>query len=168
MTYTYETVWIGKDGLVAYNGKFKQDGKDDVTLTAKLENGVMNFDAQEKKDGKIYHQEFVPGKDYHWSTIYPNLRNRELIQGKRYKRQILDMSFARLKSIEEVYLGMKEFKLGDQVIDCHVLWFDYGHVNATIWVAEDELGWFLVYEDAQSTDGPFELILDSYTKSESE
>ncbi|WP_282170433.1 hypothetical protein [Ruegeria atlantica] len=42
----------------------------------------------------------------------------------------------------------------------------YGHVNGTIWIAEDELGPFLVYEDAVATEGPFELILTEYARTE--
>lgn len=160
---TDETVWIGPDGLQEYTGVFKDDGKDDVNINAVLKDGVLNFDAQDKEGGAVHRQEFVPGTDYHWSTVYLDIRNRELVQGQRYKRKILDVSFARLMDVEEAYLGMKEFRLGDQVFDCHVLWFDYGHLNGTVWVAEDELGFFLVYEKATATEGDFELVLSNYT-----
>lgn len=162
-----ETFWISKRGVEEYNGKFTdvKNGKTS-TIDFKLEGDVCYFNSKTPSEVGVYRQEFIRGKDYHWCSIYVDPTNRELKKGKEYKRGLLDVSFARTMKLKEKFLRMDKFKLGKQVFDCYVLYMDYGHVKGEIWIAKDELGWFLVYEDAIASEGPFELILDGYTKTE--
>jgi hypothetical protein len=162
---TKESFWLGAGGVGKYQGEFTDSETKEVTnINFKLQGNTVHFESKTHKDSKPYKQKFVKGKDFHWSTIYIDPTNRELEKGKEYARKILDVSFARTMNLKEKFLGMKEFKLGEHVFNCYVLWMDYGHVEGEIWVAKDELGWFLVYEDAVATEGPFELVLESYTR----
>lgn len=161
-----ETLWISENGMQKYQGEISETGKKDpVYINAELQDDVLNYEYKNSSKGKTHLKKFKQGEDYHWSTVYLAMDNRELKRGKMYERKLIDMAHEkRARPVREQYLGTRPFKVGDKVLTCHVLWFDYGHLNGTAWVAKDEMGWFLVYEEADATEGKFELILDGYKK----
>lgn len=160
-----EVFWFDADGVIEYTGKFTDVKSGEVSsVDFHVESGVAHYRSQSPAESRPFNQKFVKGKDYHWTTIYVDPTDRELEKGKSYKRRVLDVSFARTKKLKESFLRMEKFTLGEHEFDCHVLHMDYGHVSGEIWIARDELGWFLVYEDAVATEGPFELVLDGYSR----
>lgn len=160
-----ETFWLGANGLVEYKGKFTNLNTNEVFNNKfKLKGKVLYFESISSKGLKPFKQKFIKGKDYHTATIYINPTDREMKPGKEYKRKMLDVSFARTMKLEEKFLRMDKFTLGENTFDCHVIYIDYGHLHGEVWLAKDELGWFLIYEKATATEGSFELVLDSYTR----
>lgn len=162
-----ETVWSDTKGLFRYQGEYDETLRSDLMkINAIRKNGVLNFAYKPHGKEEFVNQNLIPNKDYNWTTLFFEFRNRELQPGKLYNRMLLDVVVGESKPVKEMYLGMKEYKIGEHVLDCHVIWLDYGHVDAIIWVAEDELGPFLVYEKAIATEGTFELILSKYKKTQ--
>ncbi|MEQ6124029.1 hypothetical protein AAON49_07520 [Pseudotenacibaculum sp. MALMAid0570] len=168
-----ETLWIGARGAEKYQGEFVQTNNDTITnISFQLRNdNFLDYYYQTSYDSSPYHLELFKGVDYHWSTIYIDPTNRELEQGVTYNdRKVLDVSFARTMNLTEKFLRMENYTVDGYTFECHVMEIDYGHVIGEIWVAKDELGWFLVYEDATATqdptapEGAFELVMDSYTR----
>ncbi len=164
-TKSEEMFWLGVNGLEEYQGKFKNIKNGDLYFNDfELKGKTLHFNSSSSKDSDTYKQKFIKGKDYHTATIYIDPTDRELKPGKEYKRKMLDVSFARTMKLKEKFLRMDKFTLGEHTFDCHVIYIDYGHLHGEVWLAQDELGWFLIYEKATATEGSFELVLDSYEK----
>ncbi|MEQ6124028.1 hypothetical protein AAON49_07515 [Pseudotenacibaculum sp. MALMAid0570] len=164
-TKVEEVFWLGSKGIQEYYGEFTNVKTGEITNNKfKLEGNILNFESKTPNSSKPYKQSFERGKDYHTATIYINPTNREMEPGKEYKRKMLDVSFARTMKLKEKFLRMDTFTLGKHTFDCHVIYIDYGHLHGEVWLAKDELGWFLIYEKATATEGSFELKLDSYEK----
>lgn len=160
-----ETLWIGQNGLQRYQGQHDETFKSSpMIIDAELKGGVLEFNYKAAGEDTSTRPEIVKNGDYHWASMYFEFRTRDLEPGVTYDRRLLDTVNGITRPLKEKYLGMRYYKVGDRVLDCHVIWFDYGHVNGTIWIAEDELGPFLVYEDAIATEESFELTLTEYTK----
>lgn len=164
-TKSEETFWLGSNGIEEYQGKFTNIKTGEIYNNKfNLEGNTLHFESKSSKKSKPYKQKFIKGKDYHTATIYIDPTDREMKPGKEYKRRMLDVSFARTMKLKENFLRMDTFTLGEHTFDCHVIYIDYGHLHGEVWLAQDELGWFLIYEKATATEGSFELILDGYEK----
>ncbi|MEM7374407.1 MAG: hypothetical protein AAF587_37785 [Bacteroidota bacterium] len=164
-TQAEETFWFNSDGPKEYEGKFTQVKSGELVFNNfKLEGNTLQFESNNPKESKSYKRTFIKGKDYHTATIYIDPTDRELEPGKEYTRKMLDVSFARTKKLKEKFLRMDTFSLGEHTFDCHVIYIDYGHLHGEVWLAKDELGWFLIYEKATATEGSFELVLDGYER----
>ncbi|WP_299104516.1 hypothetical protein [uncultured Tenacibaculum sp.] len=164
-TKSEETFWLGANGLEEYKGQFVNLNTNETFKNQfKLEGKTLHFESKSLKDSKLFKQKFIKGKDYHTATIYIDPTDREMTPGKEYNRNMLDVSFARTMKLKEKFLRMDKFTLGQYTFDCHVIYIDYGHLHGEVWLAKDELGWFLIYEKATATEGSFELVLDGYQK----
>ena len=53
---------------------------------------------------------------------------------------------------------------GGHRLKCHKIQFDYGDIKGIMWLAKDELSWFIVKEEAEGNGVPFQMFLDEYTK----
>ncbi|MDY8136024.1 hypothetical protein [Aquimarina sp. 2201CG5-10] len=164
-TKSEETFWLGQKGVEEYQGKFT-NVKNGETFDNRfmLKGKTLHFESKSSTESKTYKQKFIKGKDYHTATIYIDPTDREMESGKEYKRRMLDVSFARTMKLTEKFLRKDTFTLGEHTFECHVIYIDYGHLHGEVWLAQDELGWFLIYEKATATEGSFELVMDGYEK----
>ena len=162
-----ETSWLGPEGLEKYTSTFKETNKKDIIRVdgelnhkTKLFNMVLRMNETDPP----YPVEFMKDNDYHWSTAYIALGRLNLVESKKYQKKILDIYHLESRDVEVEYLGMEKTEQGGHTFNCHILRFDYGSLKGTFWLAEDELGYFLVKEHAVATEGPFKLFLDEYEK----
>ena len=160
-----ETVWIGPAGMEIYKGVFKETGQEAaIHLDGRLTGDTLKMDIRMAPDQPAYPVSFVRNVDYHWSTAYMDFERMNFQKGVQLKRKILDIYSVESKDVTATLLGTETVKQGGRSIRCNKIKFDYGDVKGIFWMATDELGHFLVKEEAESHGVPFKLVLDEYRK----
>lgn len=160
-----ETVWIGPEGMEIFKGIFQESGSPDIsTMAAKLDDGILSFDLKMKQGDSVYTEDFIKDFDYHWSTAYINVSRLGFKKDEKFKRKILDIYDLKSKVITGEFMGIESIQQGGHQLECHKIRFDYGHIKGIMWLARDELSWFLVKEEAKSDGVAFQMYLDEYTK----
>lgn len=167
--HSSETVWIGPGGMAFFKGTFQESGsRDKSTMDAKLEGDALSFDLTMKPGDLVYTESFIKDFDYNWSTAYIDVYQQRFQKNKRFKKKILDIYELKSKEVTGVYLGTQMVEQGGHRLECHKIQFDYGDIKGIMWLAKDELSWFLVKEEAEGGGVPFQMYLDEYTKKKKE
>lgn len=162
---SHEIVWAGPDGVEKFKGTFQI--KDDPTITtmdASLVGENLEFELTMKQGDPVYKESFVEDLDYHWSTAYIDLDRQNFKPGQKFKRKILDIYELKSKNIAGIYYGEEKVVQSGKTYNCHKIKFDYGDVKGIFWMAEDDLGWFLVKEEAETHGTPFQMYLGENTR----
>ena len=160
-----ETVWVGPDGVEIFKGTFQETGSPDkITIDAKLSDDIFTFDLVMKPGDPVHSEGFVKDLDYHWSTAYMDVGRQGFKKGEPFEKKILDIYALKSKVVKGLYMGTETVKQGGHSFQCSKIKFDYGDVKGVFWMARDELGWFLVKEEAETEGTPFQMYLDEYTR----
>ena len=158
-----ETVYLGPGGVEIFEAFYQEVNRSDrIVVKAKLIDDIMTFDIIMKEGDPVYSEDFVKDIDYHWSTAYMDVGRQGFQKGHNFEKKILDIYALKSKVVRGSYLGTETLKQGGHQFECHKMTFDYGDVKGTFWMAKDDLGWFLVKEEAETGGVPFQMYLDEY------
>lgn len=162
---SHEIVWAGPDGIERFKGRFQVVDQPDVTtMDARLNGDSLEFELRMKEGDPAYKESFVKDLDYHWSTAYIDVDHQNFVKGKTFNRKILDIYELKTKDIEGVYYGTEKITQSGKTYTCHKIKFDYGDVKGIFWMAQDDMGWFLVKEEAETHGVPFQMHLGENTR----
>ena len=162
-----EWLQMGEDGHVwAYDGKFAKEGSDWPTeLRGRTEGDVLHTSI---KSGQKYLpiQEFAPDA-FDFTIAEVPVERLGLEPGQETTLKMLDLYDVKVKENRMVYEGKEPVEAAGRTFECDVIRFDYKGMAGTMWLGKDELGHFIVKEEAVSSkNGPFTLAMTEYRKAE--
>lgn len=158
-----ETTLVHDGKILLYNALFDENGEK-TEMRAYSEDGWLIL------EGKTKDEDFAT-----WNTIEEDKYDLsvanipfDLLQltEEESVRKILDLYSAQVKDNKMKILGKETLTVDEKKFECDIVAFDYGEIRGTMWIGKDELGYFLVKEDAKSDIGDFQMLLDSYTEKE--
>ena len=150
---------LGADGLLAYFADATEDGKK-THVQGRLRDDVLAMDLREGK--KSRHLDF--------RTSAFDATSLDLVENKIQKgtpaRQfkILNLDVLAIEDQTRAYVGEKSHRVGEKTFACRAISFKGPGASGERWIAEDDQGPFLVKETGTDKDGPYSVILTSYTK----
>lgn len=148
--------------LLEYNARHTQ--KEEVfRVRARLDGNKLKFWAGEG-DGEMYHWKDVKKKDYDFTSVHIPFDRLKLKKGKTVIRHFIMLDDENLKIYKNKmkWKGTEKQKIGDREFECQVIDIDFGVIKATLWVAKDDLGYFLLKEEGEGSFGPFTMKCVDY------
>jgi len=162
---SHEISWVGADGIERFKGRFQAvDDPVVTTMDAVLKGDNLQFELVMEEGAPVYRESFVKGLDYNWSTAYMDVDSQDFKKGETFNRKILDIYALKSKDLEGVYYGTEKVTQSGNTYLCHKIKFDYGDVKGVFWMAQDDLGWFLVKEEAETHGVPFQMHIGENTR----
>jgi hypothetical protein len=119
--------------------------------------GILNNDGQNEGHIRIPLDTF----DTTYSQLPTALFKKSKLFGKE-KARILDTSELKTEICVFEETDQEQIETAGQTFRCHVFNVEKPKGDSTYWLAEDELGTFVVKESGRDNDGPYKIILKSY------
>lgn len=158
-----EVAKFNKDeDLVSYKGSHAT-GPDTIRVEAEIWNNSLVVSGS-TQGGELEPWIEVNRKDYDFTSLHIPMDKLKLGKKETVKRflDFGDENFTNHKNKMKL-VGKEKQTIGDFEFDCQIVAIDFGHIKGKMWIAKDKFGYFLLKEEAVSTEmGPFTMKVVDY------
>jgi len=158
-----ETVSFNEQHILSYKGKFTENDQT-TTMEAHVNDGKLYLMGRMSENDLALTQDFeLTGFDFTTAYVTPNFFKDA--DKKKVTKNIFNFYGPEIRPNNLEFLGKETVEMVGQTFECEKVTFDYEIIKGTMWIAKDDVGYFLVKEEAESAEyGPFQMKLTSYNK----